>query len=229
MHRTGEWILACRKGGWVNMESTTGLRYISYRPPSDSFHFLLFFLLILFLAWFALSPSITGPNQCGRSGWKNGQPLCHIHLNHFNANIGRESIDTGWAAYFLMDMLFFPPWGCATHVKIDQHPTIFLFTGMYKQIQRWARFRGSSLWAFKAGSSLIYWILDHIFSTTHASLLILPTGAILLHTETDSQNRHGTSYHKKSCATTRSTTLRYLIPMPPRLSKPCIRKPLSKT
>lgn len=135
MHRTGEWILACRKGGWVNMESTTGLRYISYRPPSDSFHFLLFFLLILFLAWFALSPSITGPNQCGRSGWKNGQPLCHIHLNHFNANIGRESIDTGWAAYFLMDMLFFPPWGCATLVEIDQHPTIFLFTGMYKQIQ----------------------------------------------------------------------------------------------
>lgn len=107
--RDAEGVPSHREGCEANMVSTNGLKCVSDRTHRYSFHFLLFFLIILFLAWFALSPSITSPNQCSRSSWKNGQPQSHIHLNHFNANIDRRSIDTGWAAlfFFLMVMPFF--------------------------------------------------------------------------------------------------------------------------
>lgn len=116
---------------WANMASMNDLKYISYRTHNNSFHFLLFFLLILFLAWFALSPSITSPNQCSRSGWKNGQPQSHIHLNHFNANIDRRSIDTGWAAFFFFN-------GCAFFLGLcypwyNRSPEISIPPSFYAQ------------------------------------------------------------------------------------------------
>lgn len=152
---------------------------ISYSTHRHSFHFLLFFLLILFLAWFALSPSNTSPDQCSRSGWKNGQPQSHIHLNHFNANIDRKSTDTGWDAFFLMGMLFF--WGCATHDKTDHHRSESHHLLAQKCLRKFARWATFSAKLVSLSSACFSSLWDQSFLPTYTSLLILPRWTILRH------------------------------------------------